>query len=105
MKRFWKVTQGSSTARVAAVDHAAAVERAEAIGFGSPDSVVLDTERFDLAIPEHLQMLFTVHTAGGPRALWKTMHGTPGVQPTTREVEDSAIAFYTAYNATFGRTF
>jgi hypothetical protein len=33
------------------------------------------------------------------------MYGTPGVQPTTEQVEDCAIAFYTAYNATFGRTF
>jgi hypothetical protein len=39
--KYWTVTQGSSTARVAGVDIEAARERAAAIGFKRPDSVVL----------------------------------------------------------------
>jgi len=39
-KRFWKVTQGSSTATVTAADYEGAKERAAYLGFHKPDSIV-----------------------------------------------------------------
>lgn len=42
LARFWIVRQGSSKGRIAAADYAAAAERARAIGFARPDSIVLD---------------------------------------------------------------
>jgi hypothetical protein len=42
---FWRVTQGTSRARVGAINYQAAVARAAEIGFKRPDSVVLDESR------------------------------------------------------------
>ncbi len=39
--RVWVVKQGSSTGRIHARDYDAAIERAAAIGFKQPDSIVL----------------------------------------------------------------
>jgi hypothetical protein len=40
--RYWIVQQGASMARVRAADYAAARERAKAIGFSCPASIVLE---------------------------------------------------------------
>lgn len=39
--RSWRVTQGSAVATLKAPDYFAAKERAAAIGFKNPDSIVL----------------------------------------------------------------
>lgn len=40
-KRFWRIKQGTSTAKVAAKDYEGAKERAAEIGLKKPDSIVL----------------------------------------------------------------
>lgn len=52
----------------------------------------------------NLANVFQLHALGGPRAVWFAQYGN-GDKPTTPQVEDAVIEFYTAYNARFPGTF
>lgn len=51
-----------------------------------------------------LAVVRQLHDIGGPRAVWFAQFGQ-GEKPTTAQVEDAVIEFYTAYNARFPGTF
>jgi hypothetical protein len=65
----------------------------------------LTQPRLSYETPANLEICFKVHAAGGPRGLWFAQYGQLDSKPTTAQVEDCAIEFYTAYNAVRPGTF
>ena len=58
----------------------------------------LTQPRLPYDIAANLEICFKVHAAGGPRGLWFMQYGQLDSKPTTTQVEDCAIEFYTAFN-------